>query len=83
MSKLRTAEGIDLPEEEAKADNFSDIFFRSVSTKGTGYDYPADESEVNTIVEAAHFAKVIVLKELLGLKKSRPPGPDEAPAKIL
>ncbi|VDL86814.1 unnamed protein product [Schistocephalus solidus] len=79
---LRTAEGIDLTEDGAKADLRSE-FFRSVFTKKTMNDYPADVFEVDTIVEIVQFTETIVLEELLGLKEYKSPGPDAIPAKIL
>ncbi|VDL93950.1 unnamed protein product [Schistocephalus solidus] len=79
---LRTAEDIDLIEDGAKADHLSE-FFRSIYTKETRYNYPADVFEVDTIVETVQFTKTIVLKELLGLKESKSPGPEEVPAKML
>ncbi|VDL91390.1 unnamed protein product [Schistocephalus solidus] len=79
---LRTAEGIDLTEDGAKADHLSE-FFQSVFTKETRYDHPTDGFEVDTIVETVNFTETTVLKELLGLKESKSPGPDEIPAKLL
>ncbi|VDM03217.1 unnamed protein product [Schistocephalus solidus] len=73
---LRTVEGIDLTEDGVKADHLSE-FFQSVFTKETSYDYPTNGFEVNTIIETVHFTETTVLKELLGLKESNSPGPDE------
>ncbi|VDN15459.1 unnamed protein product [Dibothriocephalus latus] len=74
---LRTAEERDLIENEAKADHLSD-FSRSVFTKETAYDYPADVNDVDTIFETVQFPEAVVLKELLGLKESKSPSPHEA-----
>ncbi|VDM06155.1 unnamed protein product, partial [Schistocephalus solidus] len=76
ITLLRTTEGIDLTEDGAKADHFSELFW-SVFTKETRYDYPADVFEVITIVQSVQFTETIVLKELLRLKGSKSPGPDE------
>ncbi|VDL99305.1 unnamed protein product [Schistocephalus solidus] len=69
---LRTAKGINLTEDDAKAVHLSE-FFRSVFTKKTRYEYPA---EVDAIVKTVQFTKTIVLKELLGLKESKSRCPD-------
>ncbi|VDM02188.1 unnamed protein product [Schistocephalus solidus] len=79
---LRTAEGIDFTENEAKADHLSE-FFQSVFSKETRYDYTTDGFEVDTIVETVQFTETTVLKELLGLKECKSPDPDEVPAKLL
>ncbi|VDL98851.1 unnamed protein product [Schistocephalus solidus] len=79
---LRTAKGIDLTEDGAKADHLSE-FFQSIFTMETRYDHPSDGFEVNTIVETVNFTEISVLKELLGLKESKYPGPDDVPAKLL
>ncbi|VDN11960.1 unnamed protein product, partial [Dibothriocephalus latus] len=63
---LRTAEGIDLIEDEAKADHFPE-FFRSAFIKETTYDYPADDTKVDTIIETVQLAEALVLKEILDL----------------
>ncbi|VDM02573.1 unnamed protein product [Schistocephalus solidus] len=73
---LKSAEGKDLTEDSAKADHLSE-FFWSVFTKKTRYDYPTDGFEIDTIVETVNFTETLVLKDLLGLKESKSPGPDE------
>ncbi|VDN40589.1 unnamed protein product [Dibothriocephalus latus] len=79
---LRTTEGKDLIEDGAKADHLSESF-RSVFTKEKARDYPTDDNDVDTIVETVQFPEDVVLKDLLRLKESKSPGPDEILAKIL
>ncbi|VDN31171.1 unnamed protein product, partial [Dibothriocephalus latus] len=52
-------------------------------TKETAYYYPADDTDVDKIVETVKFTETLVLKELLGLNESKSPSPEELPAKIL
>ncbi|VDM04510.1 unnamed protein product [Schistocephalus solidus] len=79
---LKTVEGIDLTEDGAKADHLSE-FFQLVFTKETRYNHPIDGFEVDTIVETVNFTNTTVLKELLRLKETKYPEPDEVPPKLL
>ncbi|VDN17267.1 unnamed protein product [Dibothriocephalus latus] len=47
------------------------------------YNYPTNDTDVDAIVETVQFREAVILKKFLGLKESKPPGPDEVPAKIL
>ncbi|BHF62021.1 hypothetical protein SprV_0100500200 [Sparganum proliferum] len=80
---LRTAEGEHLTDDRAKADHLSE-FFRSVFSSETGFNPSALQSFEDTpIIETVQFTEGMVLTELLRLKESKSPGPDEIPAKIL
>ncbi|BHF77978.1 hypothetical protein SprV_0602108800 [Sparganum proliferum] len=80
---LRTAEGEHLTGDRAKADHLSE-FFRSVFSSETGFNPSALQSfEGTPIIETVQFTEGMVLTELLRLKESKSPGPDEIPAKIL
>ncbi|BHF62528.1 hypothetical protein SprV_0200551000 [Sparganum proliferum] len=83
IALLRTAEGEHLTDNRAKADHLSE-FFRSVFSSETGFNPSALQSFEDTpIIETVQFTEGMVLTELLRLKESKSPGPDEIPAKIL
>nr|VZI22762.1 unnamed protein product [Spirometra erinaceieuropaei] len=83
MPLIRTAEGEHLTDDRAKADHLSE-FFRSVFSSETGFNPSALQSFEDTpIMETVQFSEGMVLTELLRLKESKSPGPDEIPAKIL
>ncbi|BHF80446.1 hypothetical protein SprV_0702357400 [Sparganum proliferum] len=80
---LKTAEGEHLTEDRAKADHLSEIF-RSVFSSETGFNPSVlQHFEDTTLMETVHFTEGMVLAELLRLKESKSPGPEEIPAKIL
>nr|VZI20893.1 unnamed protein product [Spirometra erinaceieuropaei] len=80
---IRTAEGEHRTDDRAKADHVSGIF-RSVFSSETGFNPSALQSFEDTpIIETVQFTEGMVLTELLRLKESKSPGPDEIPAKTL
>ncbi|VDN08674.1 unnamed protein product [Dibothriocephalus latus] len=69
--------------EEDHRGKKSFLYGRTRSMYTSGYDYPANDYEVDTIVETVQFTKAIDFKEVLRLKESKSPAPDEVSAKML
>ncbi|BHF84471.1 hypothetical protein SprV_0902762200 [Sparganum proliferum] len=83
MPLLKTAEGEHLTDDRAKADHLSEYFSAFFSSE-TGFNPSALQSFEDTpIIETVQFTEGMVLTELMRLKESKSPGPDEIPAKIL
>ncbi|BHF82455.1 hypothetical protein SprV_0802559300 [Sparganum proliferum] len=83
ISLLKTAEGELLTEDGAKVNHFSE-FFRSAFISETEINSSAFQPfEDTTLMETIQFTKGMVLTELMRLKKSKSPGPDEISAKRL
>nr|VZI40174.1 unnamed protein product [Spirometra erinaceieuropaei] len=78
----RTDEGENLTEDRAEADHLSD-FFLSVLSGEARFNPPASDFEKATILETVQFPEGMVLMEMMKLKESTSPDPDEIPLRIL